>query len=160
MKNFNDFLTEAKTVGWRLAKTDYTCSLVYDSKGPSYSIYQGKTPGVFYGHKSPSGSAIKGEPQELAEKLKLPPIPDDLLKAFLDGVKKLKTEGVDHRRLGKIGQYDITDVGRPEKGELIDYYDRNGDKRQGKVKSVNAQNIMTLTDTKTGETVKLTLVKP
>lgn len=73
----------------------------------------------------------------------------------------LLNEGkVDHRALGKRGQYDITDVGRPAKGELIDYYDRNGDKRQGKVKSVNAQDVMTLSDTETGETVKLYLVKP
>lgn len=160
MKSFKDFLSEAKQIGWRLAKTEWSCSLVYDTRGPSYSIYQGKTPGIFYGHKSPSGSAVKGEPQELAVKLKLPPIPDDLLKAFLEGVKKLNTEGVDHRALGKRGQYDITDVGRPVKGELLDYYDRKGDKHQGKVKSVNAQDVMTLTDTATGETVKLTLVKP
>lgn len=101
MRGFQDFLAEAKQVGWRLAKTDYTCSLVYDSKGPSYSIYQGKTPGVFYGHKSPSGSAIKGDPQDLAKKLNLPPIPDDLLKAFLEGVKKLKTEAsVDYQEIG------------------------------------------------------------
>ena len=72
----------------------------------------------------------------------------------------VKVEGIDHRALGKRGQYDITDVGRPVKGELLDYYDRNGDKHQGKVKSVNAQDVMTLTDTATGETVKLTLVKP
>ncbi|CAB5508993.1 hypothetical protein [Salmonella phage Se_EM4] len=79
------------------------------------------------------------------------------MKGFPDFLKEAK---VDHRRLGQQGVYDITDVGRPEKGELIDYYNRNGDKRQGKVKSVNAQNIMTLTDTGTGETVKMTLVKP
>ncbi|QPX74045.1 hypothetical protein PJM36_0089 [Salmonella phage vB_SenM_UTK0005] len=79
------------------------------------------------------------------------------MKGFPDFLKEAK---VDHRRLGQQGMYDITDVGRPEKGELIDYYDRNGDKHQGKVKSVNAQNIMTLTDTGTGETVKMTLVKP
>ncbi|AFU64189.1 hypothetical protein DLA51_14060 [Salmonella enterica] len=79
------------------------------------------------------------------------------MKGFPDFLKEAK---VDHRRLGQQGMYDITDVGRPEKGELIDYYNRNGDKRQGKVKSVNAQNIMTLTDTGTGETVKMTLVKP
>lgn len=70
------------------------------------------------------------------------------------------TEATDHRRLGKLGQYDITDTGRPEKGELIDYYDRQGNKSQGKVKSVNAQNVMTLTDTSSGETVKITLIKP
>ena len=80
------------------------------------------------------------------------------MKGFQDFL--LKEAKVDHRALGKRGQYDITDVGRPTKGELIDYYNRNGDKRQGKVKSVNAQDIMTLTDTDTGETVKMTLVKP
>lgn len=69
-------------------------------------------------------------------------------------------ERTDHRALGMRGQYDITDVGRPEKGELIDYYDRNGDKQQGKVSSVNAQDIMTLIDTKTKQKVKLYLVKP
>ncbi len=79
------------------------------------------------------------------------------MKNFQDFLLK---EAVDHRRLGRQGQYDITDVGRPSKGELIDYYDRQGDKRQGKVKSVNAQNIMTLVDTNSGETVKLTLIKP
>lgn len=80
------------------------------------------------------------------------------MKGFQDFL--LKEAKVDHRRLGQQGMYDITDVGRPTKGELIDYYNRNGDKRQGKVKSVNAQNIMTLTDTDTGETVKMTLIKP
>ncbi len=80
------------------------------------------------------------------------------MKGFQDFL--LKEAKVDHRRLGQQGMYDITDVGRPNKGDLIDYYDRNGDKHQGKVKSVNAQNIMTLTNTSTGETVKLTLVKP
>ena len=79
------------------------------------------------------------------------------MKGFNDFLTEAK---VDHRALGKRGQYDITDVGRPTKGELIDYYNRNGDKRQGKVKSVNAQDIMTLTDTDTGETVRMTLVKP
>lgn len=80
-------------------------------------------------------------------------------KDFLSESDKLH-EKVDHRALGKRGQYDITDVGMPTKGELLDYYDRNGDKRQGKVKSVNAQNVMTLTDTDSGETVKITLIKP
>lgn len=79
------------------------------------------------------------------------------MKGFQDFLLK---EATDHRALGKRGQYDITDVGRPTKGELIDYYNRNGDKRQGEVKSVNAQDVMTLTDTDTGETVKMTLVKP
>lgn len=79
------------------------------------------------------------------------------MKKFLDFLTESK---VDHRVLGKRGQYDITDVGRPTKGELIDYYDRQGEKRQGKVKSVNAKDEMTLTDTKTGETVKMHLVKP
>ncbi|QIO02685.1 hypothetical protein HYQ33_gp087 [Salmonella phage aagejoakim] len=51
------------------------------------------------------------------------------MKGFPDFLKEAK---VDHRRLGQQGMYDITDVGRPEKGELIDYYDRNGDKHQGK----------------------------
>lgn len=79
------------------------------------------------------------------------------MKGFKDFLKEAK---VDHRTLGQRGQYDITDVGRPTKGALIDYYDRNGDKHQGKVKSVNAQDVMTLTNTSTGETVKLYLVKP
>ena len=80
------------------------------------------------------------------------------MKGFQDFL--LKEAKVDHRRLGQQGMYDITDVARPNKGDLIDYYDRNGDKHQGKVKSVNAQNIMTLTNTSTGETIKLTLIKP
>lgn len=79
------------------------------------------------------------------------------MKKFVDFLTEAK---VDHRRLGQQGMYDITDVGRPSKDELIDYYDRNGDKRQGKVKSVNAQDIMTLIDTETKQTVKLQLIKP
>lgn len=83
------------------------------------------------------------------------------MKSFVDFLSESKIEErTDHRALGQRGLYDITDVGRPEKGDVIDYYDRKGDKRSGKVKSVNAQNIMTLTDVSTGETVKLTLVKP
>lgn len=89
MKNFKDFLSEAKQIGWRIVQTDHHCSLTCDTKGPSYSIYQGKTPGVFWGHKSPSGSPTKGEPQALAKLLKLPPIPDDLLKKFLDEINKI-----------------------------------------------------------------------
>lgn len=78
----------------------------------------------------------------------------------LKTVLNLKTEGTDHRKLGQQGRYDITDVGRPAPGEVIDYYDRNGDKRSGKVKSVNAQNVMTLIDVGTKATVKLDLIKP
>lgn len=80
------------------------------------------------------------------------------MKGFQDFL--LKEARVDHRRLGQQGMFDITDTGIPKKGDLLDYYDRKGDKHQGKVKSVNAQNIMTLTNTSTGETVKLTLIKP
>lgn len=69
-------------------------------------------------------------------------------------------ERVSHRDLGQRGLFDFTDFGYPEKGQLLDYYNRNGDKRQGKVKSVNKQNVMTLIDTGTGETVKLTLIRP
>lgn len=83
----------------------------------------------------------------------------------MKGFKDFLSEGqmnekTDHRKLGQQGRYDITDVGRPSPGEVIDYYDRNGDKRSGKVKSVNAQNVMTLIDVGTKETVKLDLIKP
>ncbi|WPJ72181.1 hypothetical protein DEEACLCL_00164 [Salmonella phage CRW-SP2] len=79
------------------------------------------------------------------------------MKKFKDFLAEAK---VDHRRLGQQGMFDITDTGRPQKDELVDYYDRNGDKRQGKVKSVNAQDVMTLIDTGTKQTVKLQLIKP
>lgn len=85
MKGFKDFLNEAKNEGWWL--NELSCSLSCKSKGVTYSIYQGKNAGDFYGHKSPSGSPTKGEPQELAAKMKLPPIPDDLLKKFLELAK-------------------------------------------------------------------------
>lgn len=88
------------------------------------------------------------------------------MKSFSDFLNESKTtpvrsgldEGI-HSDLGMRGLYDITDVGIPRKGEAIDYYDRKGEKRYGKVKSVNAKNVMTLTDVSTGETVKLTLIR-
>lgn len=79
------------------------------------------------------------------------------MKEFKDFLSEAK---VDHRRLGQQGMFDVTDTGIPKKGQLVDYYDRNGDKHQGKVKSVKGVESMTLTNTSTGEDIKLTLIKP
>lgn len=67
----------------------------------------------------------------------------------------------DHREFGKKGRY-LVDKGEtlPEVGQNIDYFDSNGDKKYGLVKSINKQFIMTLQDNKTKEKVKLQIVQP
>lgn len=44
---------------------------------------------------------------------------------------------VDHRKMGELGYYETSETGEPAKGDVIDFYDRDGNKQNGKVISTN-----------------------
>ncbi|AIX13075.1 hypothetical protein NW77_067 [Erwinia phage phiEa2809] len=68
-------------------------------------------------------------------------------------------EKVDHRKMGTMGRYALEDGDTlPTKGQDIDFYDRQGDKKYGKVTSVNIRTISVKTSD--GTLHKMDVVKP
>uniref|UniRef100_A0AAU8KXJ5 Uncharacterized protein n=1 Tax=Serratia phage Kevin TaxID=3161161 RepID=A0AAU8KXJ5_9CAUD len=67
----------------------------------------------------------------------------------------------DPREFGKRGWY-LLDQGEsmPTVGQDMDYFDKNGDKQYGVVKSLNKSGIMTIQDGTTKAKVKLQIVQP
>lgn len=80
------------------------------------------------------------------------------MKSFGDYLIK---ERNDPREFGKRGWF-LLDKGdsMPTVGQDLDYYDKQGNKQYGIVKSINKQFVMTVQDGTTKAKVKLQIVQP
>lgn len=66
---------------------------------------------------------------------------------------------IDHRKYGQMGRYALDDGDTlPTKGQDIDFYDRNGDKKYGKVTAASIKSISVKTSD--GTLHKMDVVKP
>lgn len=114
-------------------------NLIGTTMSPKYGTFIGSSKGIMFNEITDT------DLNSLAKKLKLPTIPQNIIQEYATLADKWwKAQGlltnntrIDHRELGKRGYYDIDGVGSPRKGVVIDAYDRDGNKVNGKITDIN-----------------------